>query len=181
METGTVPIPHTTSEKSVTSTMGILILITSVSPLSMTAWRHCRMSVSTSSALNSVLSDPRLLWLWENAYRHMLSQCAHFPWWHLQSLCPVQVKVSPAQFEISNIVHDIRVVYDIVYDARYNDNDIGIRYRIPITNECYVLVFSGVFIMPLFTCMRTGQINGCTRDVISGLFRVRVLAEGFSA
>jgi hypothetical protein len=34
----------------------------------------------------------------------------------------VEAKVSPAQYEKSNIVHDI--VYDIVYDISYNDTDI---------------------------------------------------------
>jgi hypothetical protein len=63
----------------------------------------------------------------------------------------VQAKVCPAQLETSNIVHDC--VSDIVYDFSYNDTDIvydvGIRYRIPITMEDYVLVLSYVYIVPL--------------------------------
>ena len=47
----------------------------------------------------------------------MLSRCAHFPWWQ-QRLCPVQVKVRLVQWEESTIGHNI--LYDIVYDMRYN-------------------------------------------------------------
>jgi hypothetical protein len=69
----------------------------------------------------------------------------------LQHLCAMQAKVSPAQIEILNIVHDI--VSNTVYDIRYNDtdivHDIGMRYRIPITMEHYVLVLSSVYIVPL--------------------------------
>jgi hypothetical protein len=70
----------------------------------------------------------------------------------LQHLCPEQAKVSPAQIETSNIVHDI--VSDIVYDIEYNNTDIvydiDIRYRIPINMEEYGLVLSYVYIVPLF-------------------------------
>ncbi len=141
------------SSKTCGPSPSLYLLITFKSQLSMAAWRRCSMSVSTSSELNSgfsrrFLSDPRLLRQWENAYRHTLSKCAPFQWWHLQHLCPVQAKVRPAQIETSNIVHDIvpYIVYDISYHIVY---DVDIRYFIPITMEDYVLVLCYVYIVPL--------------------------------
>jgi hypothetical protein len=61
-------------------------------------------------------------------------------------------KVSPAQIETSNILHD-EIISEIIYDiSNYATDivyDIVIRYRIPITIEDYVLVLSYVYIVPL--------------------------------
>ena len=49
------------------------------------------------------------------------------------------------------------------------------------SDDIIIIPFVWYYFVIIPSALRAGQINGCTSDVISGLFRVRVLAEGFSA
>jgi hypothetical protein len=97
------------------------------------------------------LSDPQWLLLWENAYWNMLSKCAHFQWWHLQHLCPVDSSAGKSPpCSNGNIKHCTwyRIQYCVQHDTDIV-HDIDVRYLILIKMEDYVLVLSYVYFVPL--------------------------------